>query len=386
MKNPRWLFLLACVLLILPACKGGEEHPKSSSAGRVVRTRLYVASPVEVLLFRELPATVEARQRAVLSSKVSGFVTEVRVKEGDRIRAGEVLLRVDDRDLRARIRALSSAVQALRRELVAISAREAYARAEFQRFRKLFAAQAATAEEYEARKSEYQALAAQREALEARIRETQARLSEVRTLLRYTVLRAPFSGDVVRKYVDPGTFVGPGQPLLEVENQEAGYRLVCHPGEALFGRIHSGMKAWVFIPGRDLRLTLRVSQVVRDVDPQTRTFTVKFDLPKEVRLPSGTYGRVFLPVGREKTLLVPREALVDRGGFKALFVVNPQGLVYLRVVRIGKTYWRLGKQWVPVCEGPKCRGYVEVLSGLEPGERVVAHPPLGLKEGDRVEE
>ncbi|QJA06445.1 efflux RND transporter periplasmic adaptor subunit [Thermosulfurimonas marina] len=384
MKNLKG-FLALVLLLVIGAC--GKEAPerKTPGAGRTVKAQTLTLKEERVALYRELPGTVEARERARLSSKVGGFVREVRVAEGDRVRKGEVLLRLDDQEIRERIRALSEAHRALSHELSAVSARLRFAEAEYRRFAKLYKEEAATAEEFEAKKSEYEALSAQKEALAARMKEIEARLNQVRSLLPYTVLRAPFSGRVVRKWVDEGTFVRPGEPLLEVESRKAGKRLVFQVEEEFFERVAPGLEIWATFPAAGRSLKLKVTEVVPAVSPESRTFTVKADLPPDFPLPSGSYAQVFFPIGERKGLFVPRAALVDRGGFRALFVVEKDGRVSLRVVRLGKTFFRHEGKLLPACPGVECEAVVEVLSGVSAGERVVVHPPLGLREGDRIE-
>ncbi|RUM88478.1 MAG: hypothetical protein DSZ24_03550 [Thermodesulfatator sp.] len=384
MKNLK-RFLVLALLLAFTAC--GKEGPKKKALrpGHTVKVQTLILQKEEVTLYRELPGTVEPKKRARLSSKVAGFVEEVRVAEGDRVRQGELLLRLDDREIRERLQALSQAREALAGELSAVSARLRFAEAEYHRFKRLYQEEAATAEEFEAKKSEYEALSSQKKALEARIKEVEAQLNQVRSLLPYTVIRAPFSGRVVRKWVDAGSFVGPGEPLLEVESAQAGKRLVFQVEEALYGKASPGLKIVATFPSAGLSLSLKVTEVVPAVNPQSRTFTVKADLPADFSLPSGSYARVFFPVGKRRGLFVPQTALVDRGGFKALFVVGKEGRVVLRVVRIGKTFFRRSGELLPACPAKECEAVVEILSGVRAGERVVVRPPLGLREGDRVQ-
>ncbi len=380
--KPRWLW--CCLILLLVAACGHKEEPSSSKEkGRTVKVSLHTLSPAKVHLFRELPGTVEARVRARLSSKVSGFVREVRVEEGDRVRKGELLVRIEDREIQERVKALQAAIRALQNELAEVDARLAFARAEFERYRRLFKEEAVTAEEFEAKRSEFRALSARKKAVVARLQELRARLAGVRSLLPYTRIRAPFEGRVVHKRVQEGTFVAPGVTLLEIESLSAGKRLVFHPPEELLSRVKVGQEIQAYFPSLGKGFPLRISEVVPDVEPGSRTFTVRADLPED--LPSGLFARVFLPVGEVIKLLVPESAVVDRGGFQGVFVADEKGRLHFRVVRLGKTYYRHKEGYTPVCPEGRCESFREVLSGLRSGERVVLAPPEGLREGDRVE-
>ena len=365
---------------------GSEVSSTEGPGGRTFKVPLYTASRVEVSLWREFPGTVEARVRARLSSKVAGFLKEVRVEEGDRVKKGDLLLKIEDREIRDQIKALRAGLLAARKDLAEVSARLAFARAEFERYRKLFKEEAVTAQEFEAKKAEYEALSAKKEALSARLKELQARLSASESLLAYTTLRSPFEGRVLRKWIDPGSFVSPGQPLLEIEDLASGKRVVFHPEEALLAAVKPGLEVFVRFPAEAKTLKVKVTEVVPEVDPRTRTFTAKADLPKDFRVWSGTYAQVLVPTGKASRLLVPKAALVNRGGFYGVFVPDENGVIHFRVLRLGKVFYREGNEFFPGCLKTGCEAYVEILSGLRPGERVVLEPPEGIREGDRVAE
>lgn len=384
MKIFKWLVPIFLVFF-LSAC-GHRESETESSKGRTIKAELYKTSTEEISLLRELPGTVEAKVRAKLSSKVAGFLKEIRVEEGDRVKKGDLLLKIEDRDIRDKIRALRAGILAAQKELAEVSARLAFARAEFERYRKLFEEEAVTAQEFEAKKSEYEALSARKGALSARIKELRARLSEAESLLPYTTIRSPFDGQVLHKWVDTGSFVNPGQPLLEIEDTTSGKRVVFHPEETLFSTIKPGLEVFVRFPAKGEALRVWITEVVPEVDPQTRTFTAKADLPKDYQVLSGNYVQVFVPTGKTSRILVPKTALINRGGFYGVFVADKSGVLHFRVIRTGKTFYQEGANFLPVCLKTDCKAYVEVLSGLQPGEKVVVKPPEGVREGDRIAE
>jgi len=382
MKIYKWLVPLV-ILVFLSGC-GHRKAETEGPQGRSLKAELYTTSRLKTSLFRQFPGTVEARVRAKLSSKVAGFLKEVRVEEGDRIKKGDLLVRIDDRNIRERIKALKAGILAAQKELAEVSARLDFARSDFERYRKLFKEEAVTAQEFEAKRSAYRALLARREALSARIKELRARLSEAQSLLPYTTIRAPFEGRVVHKWVDAGSYVNPGEPLLEIEDIHSGKRVVFHPEETLFPMLKPGLKIFVRFPTGGKALEVPITEVVPKVDPQTRTFTVKADLPKNLGAVSGNYVEIWVPTGQASKILVPKTALVDRGGFYGVFVADQKGILHFRVVRLGKTFYREGEAFLPVCLQGPCESYIEVLSGLQGGEKVVLNPPEGIREGDRI--
>jgi len=113
----------------------------------------------------------------------------------------------------------------------------------------------------------------------------------------------------------------------------------------------------------------RVAELIPAADPASRSVIVKLDLPADLPLRSGMFGRARFPAGERKALVVPAAAVVERGQLSSLFVVGADGVARLRLVTLGE---RHGER-------------VEVLSGLTPGERIVVEGGDGLADGSRVD-
>jgi RND family efflux transporter MFP subunit len=142
-------------------------------------------------------------------------------------------------------------------------------------------------------------------------------------------------------------------PLFTVES-DGGYQLEAAVDEALSGALKVGATAAVTIETLGLETTGKIIEIVPAVDPATRTFIVKIAL-SDRGLKSGLFARVRLPRGEREALLVPKGAIVEKGQLTGLYAVDPQGLVTYRLVRTGKSY----------------EGSIEILSGLNAGERIV---------------
>lgn len=136
----------------------------------------------------------------------------------------------------------------------------------------------------------------------------------------------------------------------------------------------------------------KVSAVVGRVDPSSRTFKLKAELPKRdlFQPKAGMYGRVFLPVRVSQKLLLPVECLRMRGDLPVVFVVDTSGVVGFRVVKPGWRFIKVmldGKPFLTdseAFESLDASGYVEVLTGLSDGEKVVCSKTETLREGDRI--
>jgi RND family efflux transporter MFP subunit len=159
----------------------------------------------------------------------------------------------------------------------------------------------------------------------------------------------------------------PGTPLVTVEDAGA-YRLEAQVGESSLAYAKLGAAVPVRVDALDTTLSGKVAEIVPAADPQSRTFTIKIELPAEPLLRSGVYGKASLSRGERQVLLVPIGAVLERGQLTGVFVVGQDGRAEFRLVKTGKRY---GENF-------------EILSGLSAGERVVVKGAERIAEGSRV--
>jgi RND family efflux transporter MFP subunit len=176
----------------------------------------------------------------------------------------------------------------------------------------------------------------------------EAALADVETAAGYARIVAPFDGVVVMRNVDPGDLAAPGQPLLVVESTGPKEAVLAVPADLAAG-LHPGDSLW--IAGAE-RVTARVRAVAGGADAATRTVEVRATVPAD--WPSGVAVTGLIPTGLRPGISIPVTAVVHRGQLTGVRVIAGDQSV-LRWVRLGRT---LGDR-------------VEVLSGLQPGERIV---------------
>lgn len=287
----------------------------------------------------EVVGTVRPRLRAVLEAKVSGRIEEMHVVPGQLVRAGQLLVRLEDREIRARL----DQARALHEQ----------AERDFRRRETLWREQTISRAEYDA--------------AEAQLRVALAALQEAETQLAHTRIVAPFDGRITAKHADVGDLAVPGRPLLEIEDPRA-LRLEADVPEALLDRVSLGQRLEVRIPAAQLTLEGTVSEITPVADPRTRTFPVKVDLPSQPGLRSGLFGRLVVPVAEVEAIRVPARAVLTRGQMELAYVVRGDR-AELRLVKTGK---RLGDE-------------VEVVSGLAPGEVLVVEADRPLRDGQPVQ-
>ena len=363
----------------LAAC-GRSEHTGTAEQRRPLNVRLVAATVVERADAIEAGGVVTANETAIVSSRIAAPVTTVAVRAGDRVRVGDVLVRLDAQDMTARTRQAAAATQAAQEALAVARGAAAAAAAEHTlaaawhgRIARLRERNAATPQEFDEADARLTAATARVTAAQAAIDQAAAQLASVRagadlaTITEsFTVIRAPFDGEVTERFIDPGNLVTPGQPLLQID-ASGRRRVEVRVDEARAGFIHPGDAAAIDLDGRRTPLEGTVVEVARAVTAEQRAFTVKVALPRNAVLRTGTFARVRFDGARRRARVVPASAVRSHGQLTSVFVVR-DGLARIRLVQIGET---VGED-------------VEILAGLDDGEMVVAPATPELTDGQPV--
>ena len=345
--------LAHCALAALTLGCGAKAPPSETQPApltvqvtRVVQVQVPVVSPAV--------GTTQAPARAVLATQLLGRIAQLAVAEGDQVRRGQVLVRLEDGELRAR---LDQARAALQEAQVLL----AQAKREVERRRQLHRDQALPQEGLDLAETQY--LRAQATAAFAR-----AGVAQMEIELSYTQVRAPLDGVVVKKFAQPGDLATPGMPLLEVEQQDS-LEVAAEVSETLYASLAIGMEVEIEIPALPQSCSGHITALVPAADPHSRTFRVKVGVPNsDYRLGSGLYARILFPTGTRPALLIPAAAVVREGQLQGVYLYA-EGRALLRWVRLGQA------------RGDQC----EVLSGLDPGQQVISPPPANLRDGLPVE-
>lgn len=373
---------LAAGALLLAGCGSEQKRPESAKAeAPAVRIRTVQAESAAMPVVYQATGTVRARSSAVLSARVMGYLKEVRVQAGDTVTAGQVIAVVDAREIEAATRqaaaALNEAKMAMpevQNAIAAAKAQLALAESTYKRMKPLFDDKSITPQEFDevsARRQMAEANLAMAQAkrgqLEARIQQASEAVSQAETQRGYLTVAAPFSGVVVERKAEPGMLASPGQPIAIIE-QAGAYRLEAAIEEARLKEIRAGTPATVRLDAIDQEFKSVVNEIVPALEPGSRTFTAKINLPAGPMVRSGMFGRAAFRLGEKQAVQVPERAVRSIGQLEQVYVVD-QGVARARLVTTGL---RVG-------------GRVEILSGLSGGELLAADTPADLSDGSRVE-
>jgi RND family efflux transporter MFP subunit len=341
----------------MSGCSDG--HRAASAAPETIsNVAVIVSQRTTVPDWLEAVGTVRAAQTSVIASQATGNITAIHAREGDHVQSGQLLAMIDVSQPRAAVEQASAAATAAQKEAIAADSELVLAQATWKRYQQLYEKKSVSPQEFDEVKSRYQSAEARRDAARAAEVQAEAALTQARTSLGYTQVRAPFAGAITEKKADAGTLATPGMALFTIEDTRR-YRLEATVDESGIRLAHVGQSIPVILDSlENAEFSGRVAQVVPAADPSTRTILVKIELPADARLRSGLFGRARFPRGARTAMMIPQTAVVERGQLRGVYVLDSNRVAQLRYVTIGQSS---GRQ-------------VEVLSGLQEGERLVAEP------------
>ncbi|MBQ0719142.1 MAG: efflux RND transporter periplasmic adaptor subunit [Gammaproteobacteria bacterium] len=352
MSTPR--SALITLLVLTSALLACGEQPESQTRTSKEWT-LPVATVNEALLADEYTAigSVIAERRIDISSKIIGYIKTLTVREGDLVKRGQILIDLDDAAIANTILQAKSGVETASAQLKDLAS-------DVKRFEQLF--KEGSISEVKLRKTRLQHSTVQ-EALAS----AQAALSIAHAQRQYSRIESPVDGIVAARHKQAGDLAAPGVPLLTVESREQ-LLFETHVAESQLSHIEVGDPVRLAIDNVSSNLTGTVAYIVQAGDPVSRTYKIKIRLPASGELHSGMFGRAHFRVGEGKNLVIPRSALIEKGGLKGVYVIDNNSRVHFRWVRTKR-------------EWPQ---RVEIAAGLEAGEKIVARAATSLSEDDVI--
>lgn len=323
-----------------PVGASGPQGPGGGRSGAPTAVTTAVARGERVAQKLEAVGNARANESVDISSKTSNVVAAVRFGDGERVRAGQVLVQLDDAQARADVAAAQAAVTE--------------SESQFNRSRELLNTQALSKSSFEQ--------------LEATLKSNRARLQAAQARLEDTVIRAPFSGRVGLRRVSVGTLISPGDVITTLDDTSV-IKLDFSVPETFVATLREGLSVRATAPAYPGRsFAGKVASIDSRVDMNTRSVTVRALLANEDgALRPGMFLNVALSKDERETLIIPEEALSPEAEKQFVFVVA-DGKAQRREVRIGG----------------RTPGSVEVLAGLIAGDRVVVEGTQKVRDGTPV--
>jgi len=344
---------ITCFIFILVFAGCGSKNETPLKREVVSGVTVMKIDPRIVDDYHETSGTVRAKTVSIVASRVMGTITSVKVKEGDKVTAGDVLMTIDNSDTAQRVTAAEAALKEAQSARQAAAAQRSLAEVTYRRFKNLYDEKVISRQEFDQIEMQKKVSDAEFSRMSQGVERARATLEEARVYHGFTQVKAPISGIVTEKKIEAGSLATPGMPLYTVEDTSQ-FKIEAAIDEGLIKKVSPGMAAYILFDKTGEKMNGRIVKVVPSIDPASRTFLIEIAL-QDRSLRTGLYGKVFIPQGKKESLLIPAVAIVERGQLTGVFVVDGKGVITYRLIKGGRVY----------------DGFAEVLSGLSKGESII---------------
>jgi len=333
------LFLLITLVAVaFVACSDDDAVSEDAKPVSVASTIKVTAQEMPVAYVTS--GRVTSDHRVSISSRISGYIRELRVREGDSVQEGQVLVQVDPVDAK--------------QALIQAKADLADAETDLKRYDELLKAGAVTNQ--------------QAEKVQLRYKVAKSQVEQARNQLSYAEVRSPVAGVVVEKRLSQGDLAAPGIAILTLEDPTS-LLVETYVSERFVSSIHEGDQVDIKIASLERTFPGVVRQVVQAADPVSHQFLVKTSLPVADEIHPGMYAQTGFHIGLRQALVVPKAAIVSRSGLDGVYLLNEESVAQYRLLRLGEA------------QGES----VEVLAGLREGDVIVWSGTPALKSGMKVQ-
>jgi RND family efflux transporter MFP subunit len=289
---------------------------------------------------------VEAVKQATVTAQTSGQVLAVNFDVDDFVKKGAVLVRLKNIEQKASLAQMKARVAEAKAHIDA-------AKKEYNRVRKLRARKVASAALFD------KAVAAL-EATKAQLSAANEGVNQAKQQLAYTTIKAPYSGVVLQRHIELGEIASPGKKIMTGFSPKAFRVLVAVPQSRIETiRRHKRARILLNVEPKVLRFKGKKLTIAPYADPQTHTFRIRVDFPKNIKgVYPGMFAKIAFSIGQERRLLIPVSAAAYRGEVRAVYIVDKEGRVSMRHVRLGRLH----------------SDKIEILAGLDEGEQIATNP------------
>jgi RND family efflux transporter MFP subunit len=390
-----WILAIVTALILTGAFFAGylPETNRQTALAKEAKEEATTLPPVNVTAVEQasgksllsLPGNIQAVTEAPVLARASGYIKTRYVDIGDRVKPGQLLAEIDAGELDQQVRQATASVDQAKSSLEQATANlqqsrtnAQMAKVTYERWNALVQKGAVSRQDADTYKSQYEALGENVQSLEkavnaakSNISAAEANLGRLSEIQGYLKVRAPFAGVITNRNVDTGALVTEGSTLLFRIAQTDRLRTYINVPQADSTSVRVGQTAQLKIPDLPLKtFTGTVTRTANALDPATRTLLAEVQVANEggLLLP-GMYSQVsFSTPRKEPPLIIRADALVVRGDGSHVAVVGDDNVVHFKQVQVGRDY---GDQ-------------LEILGGLEKGEKVVISPGDVVRENAKV--
>jgi RND family efflux transporter MFP subunit len=366
-------FLFLFTLTLYPAGCSHEDSTEDRSINRVVSVKLHKVDRGRITSFLEVTGTTLPIEEARVGAKVEGTITEIFVDEGDTVKKGQVLVRLDPKDFLLDIDRTTAALRTSQAELETAKHDLEQKSKDWKRISALYERRVIAKHRYDSMMASYSIAQSKVREYEAMVKQRQAELGLAEKKYKDSEVRAPLSGVVTKKFLHEGevsslwAYNWETLELMDISK----IKVECDVSEKWKNRLKKGLEAEVLADAYpEEKFKGKITTINPMVDPIKRTFKIKIVIPNpEKQLTAGMFARIKIVLeSKGQALLIPTKDILERTDGNFIFVVE-DGIAHQRKISLGikEEFW------------------VEVTQGLKEGEFVVIEGSHRLQDGYQIE-
>lgn len=352
------ILLLVSLSFLLSGCSPNTDNRDTKVVEPIsVTTELVRSQKIDRIY--QVPGTLISDDRVQLSSRISGFIQTVKVREGDKVNSGDLLVEIDPADVEGNISRTQAMLQSANADLLD-------AEKDVGKFSELTKKGGLPADTL--RKAQVRLVVAQ-----SRVAEAKAALATAQAQKRYTRIVSPVAGVVTERNLQPGDLATPGVSILVVESRQS---LVFQTfvAEQRVSSLEVGELVEVRLDALPRPIKGSVLRKVPSGDPVTRRYEIKILLPASQDLLPGMFGRASFVIGQEEAIVIPASAMVNNGGLQGVYIMHDASASPgVDANPVARFRWLRTRQ--------ESADGIEVTAGLSIGDLLILSPPAQLTDG-----
>ncbi|WP_298238427.1 efflux RND transporter periplasmic adaptor subunit [uncultured Algibacter sp.] len=356
MKKYTYILTIILASIFMASC-GSDDKKILADNSPIINVKVDKVSVNKRGSFLSASGKIQSVYNADLSTRIMGFVTQVHVNVGDKVSKGQRLISINNVDLQAKQAQANASIT---------EATAAFINAEkdFTRFKNLFKNNSASQKELDDITANY-------EMAKARLEAANQIKNEVNAQFAYANISAPFNGIITGKFVKKGDITHMGAPLISIETPNA-FEVVAMIPENEISKIKKGTKVDILAKSIDEALKGKVTEISTSAKNTGGQYLTKIALDKtNANILSGMFVTVLFPFENPEQIemvLIPKNAIVNKGQLSGVYTVSQNNTALLRWLRLGKTYG----------------DSIEVLSGLSTNESYIVSADGKLFNGAKI--
>jgi len=293
-----------------------------------------------IQLNEDVPATVRSKQTTHVAARVLAPIKSIRVKAGDTVKKGDLLIELDNRNNRSNVAQSKENINSIRAQLT-------QAQSHYIRTKNLYSKESVT-------KAQLEQASASFNSLKAQLARARQQLESSQTTSSYSQIRAQFSARVIDRFAEPGDLASPGMKLLTLYDPKS-LRIDANVRESLALTLTIGQQLVTHIPALNKTLMATIEEIVPAAAPGARSFLIKAKIEHDGKLLPGLFARILIPSAKQDQLLIPASYIRQIGQLDVVWVLEKNSPVR-RFIRIGQ----------------KTGDKILVISGLTQGEQLIS--------------